>query len=224
MVLRGQEKRPRTAQWSAGAPRISERIWSVVRIAVHVGALVPLALLGWAWAAGRLGFNPIREITLRTGRAALLMLVLSLACTPARMLTGLAPIQRLRKPLGLYAFLYAALHFLTYVGLDFRFNVAFLWPDISQQPFIQIGLLTFLILLVLALTSTRAWVKRIGRSWKRLHSLVYAAVVLAILHFFLLVKGDWRRPLGYAIVVALLLLLRLPVVRKAWRRLRARVS
>jgi sulfoxide reductase heme-binding subunit YedZ len=175
------------------------------------------------WAGGRLGANPIRELTLRTGRHALFFLVLSLACTPARVLTGWSAIGQLRKPLGLYAFMYVTLHLLTYVGLDFGLNLAFLWPEITQRRFLQAGLLAFLLLLPVAVTSTRWWMRTLGRNWKRLHRLVYLAAVLAVLHFFWLVKGDWRRPLAYAVVLLLLLLARTPPARAALGHLQARI-
>jgi sulfoxide reductase heme-binding subunit YedZ len=192
----------------------SARGWRRLRTLTHIAALTPLLLLLLAWSGGRLGANPTRELTLRTGRYALALLLLSLAITPVRRLTGLATIHRLRKPLGLYAFLYVVLHLLTYVGLDFGFNLAFLWPDITQQRFIQAGLLSFLLLLPLAVTSTRRWRTRLGRDWRRLHRLSYLAAALAVLHFFWLVKGDWRRPLVAALVLALLLLFRLLPIRK----------
>jgi len=218
MVLDVQETRPPNDNHPAGVRRSPSRVWRWVRVVPHIAALTPRAILLIAWAARRLGANPIRAITLWTGRCALTLLVLSLACTPARILTGVAAIQRLRRPLGLYAFLYVVLHLLTYVGLDFGFNWKFLWPDITQQRFIQVGLLAFLLLLPLAITSTRGWRKRLGRSWQRLHRLAYLAAALAVLHFFWLVKGDWRRPLAVAVVLALLLLFRLPPIRKALAR------
>ena len=218
MVLDAQETRPPNDNHPAGVRRSSSQVWRWVQVATHVAALAPLALLLLAWASGRLGANPVRAITLRTGRYALTLLVLSLACTPARIVTGVAAIQRLQRPLGLYAFFYVLLHLLTYVGLDFGFNWTFLWPDITQQHFIQVGLLAFLLLLPLAMTSTRWWRRRLGRNWKRLHRLAYLAAALAVLHFFWLVKGDWRRPLVVAIVLALLLLFRLPPIRKALTR------
>lgn len=213
MVLNLQQTRPPDENHPAGV-RSSRRVQRGLLVVTHLAALTPLAMLLLAWAGGRLGANPIREITLRTGRSALTLLILSLACTPARILTGLGAIQRLRKPLGLYAFLYVCLHLLTYVGLDFGFNFGFLWPEITQQPFIQAGLLAFLLLLPLAITSTRWWRKRLGRDWKRLHRLAYLAAILAVLHFYWLVKGDWRRPLAAALVLALLLLARLLPLRK----------
>jgi len=215
MVLNEQGTRPPDPDTPAGVRRPSARVWRWLLVATHLAALAPLVLLALAWGRGSLGANPIREITLRTGRAALTFLLLSLAVTPVRLLTGSTAVRRLRKPLGLYAFLYVSLHLLTYVGLDFGFNLSFLWPDITQKRFVQVGLVAFLLLLPLAITSTRRWQKRLGRNWRRLHRLVYLAAALAVLHFFWLVKGDWRRPLAAAIALGLLLLSRLPPIRKA---------
>jgi sulfoxide reductase heme-binding subunit YedZ len=222
MVLSVKKTHPPDDRRPADGPHSSSHKWRWLLPVTHLAALAPLFLLLLAWFGGRLGANPIREITLRTGRYALTLLLLSLACTPARFLTGLSAIQRLRKPLGLYAFLYVALHLLTYVGLDFGFNLAYLRPEITQQRFIQVGLLAFLILLPLAITSTRWWQKHLGTHWRRLHRLAYLAAMLAVLHFYWLVKGDWRRPLFAAIVLALLLLARLHPIRKALTKLRAR--
>jgi sulfoxide reductase heme-binding subunit YedZ len=223
MVLNVQKTHPPDNGGPAGVRHSSIHKGRWLLAVTHLAALTPLILLLLTWSGGRLGANPIREITLRTGRYALTFLLLSLACTPARLLTGLPIIQRMRKPLGLYAFLYIILHLLTYVGLDFGFNFSFLWPEITQQRFVQVGLLAFLVLLPLAITSTRWWRKRLGRNWKRLHRLVYLAAVLAVLHFFWLVKGDWRRPLVAAIALALLLLTRLPPIQKALTRRHAQV-
>ena len=218
MVLNAKQTRRPEDGPPAGEPSRSRRLWRWLLVATHVGSLAPLALLLVSWATGRLEPNPIRELTLRTGRYTLALLVLSLACTPAHWLTGLSAVQRLRKPLGLYAFLYALLHLLTYVGLDFGFNLSFLWPEIVQQPFVQVGLLAFLLLLPLAITSTRWWQRRLGKNWQRLHRLAYLAAALAVLHFYWIVRGDWRRPLAVAIVVAILLLVRLPPIRRAIRK------
>ena len=193
-------------------------------ILTHIAALAPLALLLWNWAWGRLSFNPIREITLRTGRYALTLLALSLACTPAYLLSGLSPILRLRRALGLYAFTYAGLHLLTFVGLDFGFDLRLVANEIAQRRFIRAGLASFLILLPLAITSSRWWIRRLGKNWKRLHRLVYVAALLALLHLAWVVKGDYRRPLIYGIILALLLITRIPAVRKALIGLRDRLG
>jgi sulfoxide reductase heme-binding subunit YedZ len=190
----------------------------------HVAALAPLILLLVDYATGRLSFNPIREITLRTGRYALILLVLSLACTPVRVLTGWNPVMRLRRPLGLYAFMYAGLHLLVFAGLDYGFKLSLIWEELAQRRFIQVGLVAFLLLLPLAVTSTRQWIAKLGMSWKRLHRLVYLAALLALLHFLWVVKGDLRRPLVYAVVVVLLLVVRIPPIRDALTNLRGRIQ
>jgi sulfoxide reductase heme-binding subunit YedZ len=201
---------------------LSGRHW--LPVLTHIAALVPLAILLWDWAWGRLSFNPIREITLRTGRYALTLLVLSLACTPAYLLSRFSPLLRLRRALGLYAFLYAGLHLLTFVGLDFGFDLGLVADEIAQRRFIQAGLLSFLILLPLAVTSMQWWVRRLGKNWKRLHRLVYVAAPLALLHLAWVVKGDYRRPLIYGAILALLLITRIPAVRKALIGLRDRLG
>ena len=126
---------------------------------VHVAALTPLAVLLYDWATGHLSVNPIRDITLRTGRYALVTLILSLACTPAYLVSRFNPLLRTRRALGLYAFMYAGLHLLTFVGLDFGFDLGLIASELAQRPFIQVGLLAFLILVPLAITSSRFCLK-----------------------------------------------------------------
>jgi sulfoxide reductase heme-binding subunit YedZ len=184
-------------------------------IAIHLAALLPLAWLALDAARGRLGFNPIREVTLRTGRYALALLVLSLACTPLYVLSGWRRAIVLRKWLGLYGALYVFLHFLVFAGWDYGFDLDLIWLEVRGKRFIQAGLLAMLILIPLAITSTRRWTSRLGRNWKRLHRLVYLADLLAVLHFLLLVKADRRRPLFYGAIVLLLLVVRIPFVRDA---------
>jgi len=185
----------------------------------HAAGLLPLARLLWDHARGAFIVDPVREITTRTGRTALVLLVLTLACTPLHTLFGIKWVLRVRRALGLYAFLYAALHFLTFVGLDYGFQLDLLGPAIFDQLYVLPGFAAGLILLILALTSTRGWQKRLGRNWKRLHRLVYLAGILAIVHFLWLVK-DIGEPLRYGAIVALLLLLRVPRLREAVRNAR----
>jgi sulfoxide reductase heme-binding subunit YedZ len=192
------------------------------RVAIHVAALLPLAWLALDAARGRLGFNPIREVTLRTGRYALALLVVSLACTPLYVLSGWRRATVLRKWSGLYGGLYVLLHFLVFAGWDYRFRLDLIWLEVRGKRFIQVGLLSMLILIPLAITSTRRWMSRLGKNWKRLHRLVYLADLLAVLHFLLLVKADRRRPLVYGAVVALLLVVRIPLVREALASIRKR--
>jgi sulfoxide reductase heme-binding subunit YedZ len=193
-----------------------------LQMAVHIGAWVPLAVILWDAAHDNLTFNPIQELTFRTGKYALVLLVLSLACTPLNILFGFKQVLRLRRPLGLYAFMYAAFHFLIFIGLDYQFDLALLREAIFEKRFALVGFAAFLILLPLAITSTKGWQKRLGKRWKRLHKLVYLAGVLAVVHFVWLVKSDIREPLAYGAAVLLLLATRIPAVREAIRTLRSR--
>jgi len=187
---------------------------TVPQILTHVGALLPLAWLLWETWQGQFIVDPVKEITTRTGKTALILLILSLACTPMNTVFGFKQALRVRRPLGLYAFVYAGLHFLTFVGLDYGFDLALIRQDIVNQRYVLVGFAAGLLLLSLAITSTRGWQKRLGRNWKRLHRLVYLAGILAIIHFMWLVK-DIREPLRYGAVVALLLIVRIPGIRKA---------
>ncbi len=185
----------------------------------HLLALVPLLVLVWDYFSNNLTYNPIREITLRTGRTALLFLISSLAVTPVSALFGWAAVRRLRRPLGLYAFLYALLHFLTFAGLDYGFDWTLLRGALFENRYALVGLAAFVLLIPLAITSTNGWVRRLGgRRWRRLHQLVYIAALLAVLHYVWSVKADIRVPLAYGAVVVVLLLLRLPFVRQVLSR------
>ncbi len=196
--------------------------WPVrlAQVGVHLAALAPLAVLAWDYAHDNLTVNPIQRITLWTGKWTLVLLVVSLACTPASSLLGFRPALRWRRPLGLYAFLYATLHFLTFVGLDYTFDAGLLREAIFEKRYALVGFAAFLILVPLAITSTRGWMRRLGRRWKRLHRLVYLAALQAVLHFTWSVKADVRVPLQYAAVVGAILALRLPVLRRAVHRVR----
>ena len=183
----------------------------VAKTVVHLAALAPLALLLWQmWAVAKTGSNalgadPVAEIEHRLGLWALRFLVVALAVTPLRQLTGWAVLVRFRRMLGLYAFAYATLHLAAYVGLDLRGYWTQLFEDIAKRPYITVGFLAWLLLVPLAVTSTTGWIRRLGRNWVRLHTLVYAIGVLAVLHFWWLVKSDIREPALYAGLVALLL-------------------
>ncbi|RYG12027.1 MAG: protein-methionine-sulfoxide reductase heme-binding subunit MsrQ [Burkholderiales bacterium] len=178
---------------------------------VHLLALLPAAILAWqfhdVWknASDALGADPIAEIEHRTGLWALRMLMITLAITPLRQLTGQPVLIRFRRMLGLYAFFYASLHLAAYLGLDLRGYWAQIFEEIVKRPYITVGFTAWLLLLPLAITSTKGWIKRLGRNWGRLHKLVYVIGVLAVLHFWWLVKSDIREPLLYAAILAVLL-------------------
>lgn len=191
--------------------------------AVLVGALVPLALLGWDFSQGSLGANPIQRVLNQFGMLALIILVASLACTPLKVLFQWTWPLRIRKLLGLLGFFYACLHFLTYAVVDQELMLGTIVQDITKRPFITVGFVALVLLVPLAVTSTNAMVRRMGfPAWQRLHRLVYVAVALGVIHFVWRVKKDLTEPLVYAGVLALLLGIRgAEAVRK--RRARARV-
>jgi len=169
---------------------------------------IPVAALCVGALRGGLGANPIETVTHVTGEWALRLLLLSLAVTPLRRLTGWSALAPLRRTLGLLAFSYATLHMLTWVGLDQFFDWQAMLEDVRERRYVLAGATAFLCLLPLALTSTRSAVRRLGRRWITLHRLVYAGAVAAIVHYVWLVKADLAAPLAYAGVLALLLGLR----------------
>ena len=176
------------------------------RLAVFVNALVPLALLGWDWRGGRLGANPLDFVTRTTGTLTLVFLVLTLAVTPLRKLTGAQWLVRLRRMLGLYAFFYGALHLLCYVWFDKWFDAAAIAQDVARRRFILVGVVAFSSLVPLAVTSTDRMIKRLGgKRWQKLHRLTYLAAAAGVFHYYLLVKSDVRKPLLFAAAVAFLL-------------------
>lgn len=171
--------------------------------------LLPLARLIWLAFTGDLSANPIEYITHQTGTWTLNFLLLTLTVTPLVRLTGYTPLTGLRRMLGLYSFFYAVLHFITYVWLDQFFDFAHMLHDIGKRPFITVGFAAFVLLIPLAVTSNKAMMKRLGRRWKQLHRLVYPTAVLAVVHYYWLVKKDVTVPLEYAVALAALLLFRL---------------
>ena len=187
----------------------------------HLGALVPLAVLLVEYFTSNLGVDPVREILFHTGTTALVLLVMSLAVTPVTIAFGWKQVIPLRRPLGLYAFFYVCLHLLTFVWLDYGLDLAFIIDGIVEQPFVLVGTAAFLLLIPLAITSTKGWQKRLGKRWKTLHKLSYLIIVLALIHFVWLVKNVYIEPGIYAGIVALLFLARWnPVKQKLlrWQR------
>ena len=192
--------------------------FAVVKRIIFVAALVPAARLVAGAFTGDLTANPIEYITHQTGWWALAFLTASLAITPLRRLTGRHEVIRLRRMLGLYAFFYATLHLLIWITLDNFFDLPTMVEDVVERPFVTMGMATWVILLALALTSTAASVRRLGRRWQQLHRLVYVAAAGAVVHFWWLVKADTREPLRWAVAIGVLLLFRL------WWMNRARLS
>jgi methionine sulfoxide reductase heme-binding subunit len=177
---------------------------------VLIGGLSPLAVVGLRAWRGTLGPNPVAELLNQLGLLALIFLVASLAATPLARLWGLSFALRLRRMLGLFAFLYATLHLLCYVLLDRFGELGTLLEDLTKRPFIAVGAAAWLLLLPLAITSTGAMQKRLGGvRWRRLHRLSYVAAALGLVHFFMRVKKDLSEPASYAIVLGLLLAARL---------------
>lgn len=167
--------------------------------------LLPLAWLVWDGLHADLGTNPIEEVTHRTGDWTLRLLLITLTVTPARGLLSWNFLLRLRRLLGLFAFFYACLHFLTYVWLDQFFWWDEIVKDIVKRPFITVGFAAFVMLVPLAATSTNAMMKRLGRRWQPLHRLVYVSATLGVLHYLWLVKADVQRPLTYGALLVILL-------------------
>jgi sulfoxide reductase heme-binding subunit YedZ len=179
------------------------------KLAIGVAALIPAARTGWHFYSGALGPNPIAEALNQLGFWTLVLLLAGLACTPLKILTGWAFPLRLRRMLGLEAFLYACLHFVTYFAVDQFFDFGEIWKDIVKRKFITVGFAALLMLIPLAVTSTNAMVKRLGfPRWKRLHRLVYLAATCGVIHFAWRVKSDLRQPLLFAFVLAVLLVIR----------------
>jgi sulfoxide reductase heme-binding subunit YedZ len=194
------------------------------QVLVHIGALLPLANLLWDAWNDDLTFNPIQAATLRTGKTALVLLILTLACTPLNTLFGFRPALKARRALGLYTFLYVAIHFYIFVGLDYVFDPELIKGAIFEKRYALVGFSAFLLLLPLAITSFKWWQKKLGKNWKRLHRLIYPAALLVIVHYVWLVKADIRVPLAFGALVVGLLILRIPRVKKATVALRQQVQ
>jgi len=185
-----------------------------------LGALAPTAWMIAGFFLGWLGVNPIEKLTHVTGMSTLVILLATLAVTPVRRLTGWNPVIQVRRPLGLFAFYYAVLHFSIWMGLDLGLRLEWVWDDIQKRPYITVGFTAFLLLIPLALTSTKGWIRRLGKRWTRLHTLAYVSTALGVVHYYWLVKSDVRIPLLLAAVYLVLMSVRVPgwVRRRAARR------
>lgn len=180
---------------------------------IFIAALIPLTWLIVDGVNGNLGANPVENITHRTGEWVLNFLLITLAVTPLRKITGWHWLLRFRRMLGLYAFFYVLLHFTTYIWLDRFFVFDEIGKDIAKRPYITLGFACFLLLIPMALTSTNAMVRRLGaKRWQRLHKMIYGIAIGGVVHYLWLVKSDIVLPLAYGLVLALLLVLRAPVV------------
>ena len=171
--------------------------------------LVPLAWLAWDALHDGLGADPVAALEHRSGDWALRILLATLAITPLRRLTGRAELVRFRRMLGMFAFFYACAHLTIYVVIDLGAYWSQLFADVVKRPYITVGFAAWLLLIPLAVTSTRGMMRRLGRHWQRLHRLVYVIALLAVLHFLWLVKADHREPLLYLAIFAALMLLRI---------------
>lgn len=188
----------------------------------NIAPIVPLGWLIWSYLADNLTINPIQAATQWAGKFALILLMLTLAITPIHTLTGYHKIIRVRRTLGLYAFLYAAIHFTIFIGLDYGLDWELIFQEALTKRYIIVGLIALLILLALAVTSFRWWMRRLGKNWKHLHRLIYLAGILVVLHYgwakkgdLLRLSGDILQPVAFGLLLALLLLLRLPPLRRA---------
>jgi sulfoxide reductase heme-binding subunit YedZ len=190
-----------------------------LKVLSHVIGVLPLLLLIGAYVRGDLGFNPVETMLQKTGKTAVIFLLLSLAITPIRRLLRVPIIGQLRRTFGLYAALYAVIHFLVFTVWDYGLNLSLIWKEIENKPFIIVGLFALVILIVLAATSFRHWQQEWGKGWIWLHRLTYLAGILVILHYLMAVKGNlltlqgnYTLPLVLGGILMILLILRLPFV------------
>jgi sulfoxide reductase heme-binding subunit YedZ len=204
--------------------------YTPLQIAIHIYAWSELALLVFDLFTGRLSANPIQDLERRTGRHAITLLVLLLLCTPINTLFKWSEPLKRRRALGLYTFMYATIHMIIFVDLDYGLAWSRLYQEVIQKPRLIVGFLAFLILIPLAITSFDIWKKRLGKNWKRLHQLVYLIAPLVALHYvwskkgnILTLQGEIAKPLIYGIIISIFLILRIPPVRKALASLSSRI-
>jgi methionine sulfoxide reductase heme-binding subunit len=179
-----------------------KRRW--VKPAAWVLCLAPLAYLGWLTWNNELGANPIERVEHFTGDWTIRLIVATLAITPLRKLLRQPDLIRFRRLIGLFAFFYACLHFMAYVGLDQLFDAAAIWKDIAKRPYVTAGFTGFALMIPLAVTSTAGWIRRLGgKRWQKLHRLIYVTAIAGVIHYYWLVKSDVRLPIFYGFLVAL---------------------
>lgn len=189
--------------------RLNKATWAGVKVGVFILCLMPFLSLCLDTWRDELGPNPIETLHFRLGDWALRFLCLTLSLSPYKQITGQNWVNRFRRMIGLYAFFYASVHFLVYIMLDLSLSWDAFEDEVSESPYILFGLLTFSLLLPMAMTSTKQMQKRLGKNWGRLHSLIYPASITAVLHYILLIKSDLSEALIYADIVLILLTYRL---------------
>jgi methionine sulfoxide reductase heme-binding subunit len=193
----------------------------ITKVVIFLAALVPLGRLAWKAFHDGLGANPVEVITHSTGDWTLILILTTLSITPLRKLTKQYWLIGVRRMIGLFAFFYGCLHFTTYIWLDKSFDVHEMIKDVYKRPFITAGFTAFVLMIPLALTSTKGWIRRLGKNWQRLHRLIYVTGIAAVIHYIWLVKADLRKPLQYAFVLGILLLYRIVVwISEARRKLK----
>jgi sulfoxide reductase heme-binding subunit YedZ len=204
--------------------------YTPLQIAIHVYAWSALVHILFDFITGNISPNPIQELEQRTGRHAITLLVLSLACTPLNTLFRWSELLKRRRALGLYAFMYATIHVLIFVNLDYGLAWSLIVQTILEKPYIIVGATGFLLMIPLAWTSFDIWKKRLGKGWKRLHQLIYLIAPLLVLHYawgkkgdFFALQGEIIRPLIYGLIVLLFLIMRIPVVRRTLASLPSRI-
>jgi methionine sulfoxide reductase heme-binding subunit len=177
-----------------------------LKIATFLLCLLPVLILAWRGTHAGLGANPVEFVTHSTGDWTLRLLLITLAVTPARRLLEMPSLIRFRRMFGLFTFFYACLHFLTYIWFDKFFDMEAMLKDIGKRPFITIGFASLLLMIPLAVTSTAAWIRRLGgKRWQRLHRLIYLIAAGGVIHYYWLVKSDTRLPALYGAILGVLL-------------------
>ena len=197
---------------------------NLVKVAIWLLALIPLARLIWLGVHEDLGANPIEFVERSTGLWALIILLVTLSLTPVRLITGQVWAIQLRRLTGLFMFFYACLHITTYVWLDFGFVWADIVKDVAKHPRILVGFAAFILVIPLAATSNRYMIKRLKTKWKKLHQAVYLIAILAVVHFWWLVKKDITEPLYYATALAILLGIRIYFKQQASNKIAIKVN
>lgn len=190
------------------------------KVFVFLACLIPLGLLGWRAMQGELSANQIEFVEHWTGDCTMWFLIITLCITPLRKLVKLPQLIRFRRMLGLFAFFYASLHFSTWIGLDRFFNLHDMWADVEKRRYITVGFAGFVLLIPLAVTSTRGWIRRLGgKNWQLLHRAIYLSAILGVIHYAWLVKSDEHKPLEYAAMVGVLLAWRIGAwIRRRWQQ------